>query len=169
MCMKWYCWRSFLVSLSTTSSSVIVQSRIGMPYVIVGTAYMLMALMEFWLFSSLFNIIFTRLKYSILMAFFVLLSVVSHSLKPRYRYCCPFSKLFRFSPQFSVMSFWRLETFPRMIVILLHLFIPNDILMSSLNVLTILMRLWSWLSLDAKSKRCEMDLIDIVSHPCLRD
>ena len=67
--------RLFLVSRSTVSSSVTVQSSTANPYDREGTAYELIAEMVFRLFSSLLSSILRRLKYSFLRAVLVFLSV----------------------------------------------------------------------------------------------
>ena len=115
MCRAWCYWRTFLVSLSTVSSSVIVQSSTGNPYDSAGTAYEMTAEMILRLLSSLLRIIFNRLKYSFLSAAFEVLSVTWCSLKPRYRYCLFWSNVFKISPLFSVI-FSLFATFPRLIV-----------------------------------------------------
>ena len=148
ICIKWYFWSIFLVSLSMMSNSVMVQSRIVNPYDSAGTAYELMASMVFLLVSSLFNISFNRWKYSVLREVFVVLSVIWLSLNPRYLYFSFSSKDLSSCPLFKMMfSVWRI--FPRQIVSLLHFSIPKFIWISSLNVFTMWIWFISWLSFDA--------------------
>ena len=89
---------------------------------------------------------------------------------PRYRYCCSFSTLVSTSPVLSVMSVWWI-TLPRVIVILLHFFIPKDILMASLDVFVTLMRLRSWwgeqFEVIHEQKMWDYSSVDLVSYPCL--
>ena len=80
---------------------------------------------------------------------------------------CSVRSLISSSRVWNTQSWWLFSSFCRSFHVHFdHLYIPNDILISSMNVLTILMRLWSWLSLDEKSLRCEMDLW-LILYPIL--
>ena len=119
-------------------------------------AYELIASKVCLLENSLFRIIYNRLKYSLLSADLVVLSVISLVL-----YCWFNSSDFSSSPLLSWMfSIWAI--FPCWMVSFLHLSIPKPILISSLNWLMFFIIYASWFSFTAKSlrssmsKRCEI-------------
>ena len=156
LCMAWYCCNIFRVSLSIISNSVMVQSSTGNPCDSAGMGYELIASKVCLLESSLFRIIFNRLKYSFLSADLVVLSAVRLSAKPKYFYCWFTSSDFSSSPLSSWMfSIWTI--FPRWMVSFFYLSILKLIPISSLNLLTIFIIDASWLLFAAKSLRSSMN------------
>ena len=150
LCMAWYCFNILRISLSIVSNSVMVQSSTGNPYVSAGMEYELIASKMCLLESSLFRIIFNRLKYSFLSAYLIVLSVVILSPKPKYLYCWFNSSDFSSSPLSNwISSIWTI--YPRWTLIL------KLIQISSLNLLTIFIIDANWLSFAAKSLRSSMN------------
>ena len=86
LCMAWYCCNIFRVSLSIISNSVMIQSSTKNPCNSARMAYELIASKVCLLESSLFRIIFSRLKYSFLSDDLAVLSVVRISPNPKYLY-----------------------------------------------------------------------------------
>ena len=87
LCIAWYCCNIFRVFLSIISNSVMVQLSTGNAHNSAGMAYELIASKVCLQESSLFKIIFNRLKYSFLSADLVVLSMVKLSPNPKYLYC----------------------------------------------------------------------------------